>query len=200
MVVSAPSPQDGVEANIIRPGKRPLDSRMPVLLRTTIHRFVQPQACTDSMKSGRDGRATSRPQTTTRSAKETTSSGEKLHTVSKLRSNNIQRLRDGSFDVLIVGGGINGAVSAAALAAKGVRVALVDRGDFAGSTSQSSSNLAWGGIKYMESYEFGLVRGLCTARNRLIRHFPSTVKEIRFLTTINATFRHGYARCQCHAS
>ncbi len=190
MVVAAPSPQDGVEANIIRPGKRPLDSRVPVLLRTTIHRLVQPQACAGSMKSGRDVRATSRPRTTTRSAKETTSSEDKLHTVSKLRSNNIQRLRDGTFDVLIVGGGINGAVSAAALAAKGVRVALVDRGDFAGGTSQSSSNLAWGGIKYMESYEFGLVRDLCTARNRLIRHFPSTVKEIRFLTTINATFRH----------
>jgi len=45
-----------------------------------------------------------------------------------------------------------------------VRVALIDRGDFAGVTSQESSNLAWGGIKYMEGYEFGLVRKLCLAR------------------------------------
>lgn len=110
--------------------------------------------------------------------------------MSQLRNNNLRRLASEEFDVLIVGGGINGAVSAAALAANGARVALVERGDFAGATSQASSNLAWGGIKYMESYEFGLVRDLCMARNRLIKNFPSTVKEIRFLTTVSNGFRH----------
>ena len=53
----------------------------------------------------------------------------------KLRNSNVRRLSIEEYDVLIVGGGINGAVSAAALAAKGVKVALIDRGDFAGSTS-----------------------------------------------------------------
>ncbi|MFT5812059.1 MAG: glycerol-3-phosphate dehydrogenase, partial [Rubritalea sp.] len=103
----------------------------------------------------------------------------------KLRNSNIEQLRSENFDVLIVGGGINGAVSAAALVARGARVALIDARDFAGFTSQQSSNLVWGGIKYMESYEFGLVAGLCKSRNELLRSFPSTVKEIRFLTTVS---------------
>ena len=107
-----------------------------------------------------------------------------------LRNRNIEQLKSVEFDVLIVGGGINGAVSAAALAARGVCVGLIDSRDFAGFTSQQSSNLVWGGIKYMESYEFGLVAGLCKSRNELLRSFPSTVKEIRFLTTISKGFRY----------
>lgn len=93
------------------------------------------------------------------------------------------------FDVVVVGAGINGAVTAAALAARGVRVALLDRGDFAGQTSMHSSNLAWGGIKYMETLEFGLVRKLCLARNRLMRAYPHAVRETRFLTTVPRAFR-----------
>jgi glycerol-3-phosphate dehydrogenase len=106
-----------------------------------------------------------------------------------LRNQSIEHLRSKQFDVLIIGGGINGAVSAAALAAHGASVALIDAGDFAGATSQESSNLIWGGIKYLENYEFGLVAGLCKSRNELLRSFPSTVKEIRFLTTISEGFR-----------
>src|SRR5947199_10873117 len=98
----------------------------------------------------------------------------------QLRETNLARLREREFDVLVLGGGINGAVSAACLSARGAKVALIDRGDFAGLTSQESSNLAWGGIKYMEGYEFGLVRKLCLSRNHLIRSYPSTVQEIRF--------------------
>jgi glycerol-3-phosphate dehydrogenase len=106
-----------------------------------------------------------------------------------LRNQNIEQLESEEFDVLIIGGGINGAVSAAALTARGARVALIDARDFAGFTSQQSSNLVWGGIKYMESYEFALVAGLCKSRNELLRSFPSTVKEIRFLTTVSKGFR-----------
>jgi glycerol-3-phosphate dehydrogenase len=109
--------------------------------------------------------------------------------MSHLRKSNISKLPHGTYDVLIVGGGINGAVSAAALAAKGVKVALIDKGDFAGFTSSNSSNLAWGGIKYLESYEYGLVNKLCLSRNHLMRSYPSTVKEIRFLTSIQKGFR-----------
>lgn len=107
----------------------------------------------------------------------------------QLRNSNLQRLSNDTFDVLIVGGGINGASAAAALAGKGVKVALIDRGDFASATSQQSSNLVWGGIKYMESHDFALVRKLCRSRNHLIKSFPSTVQEIRFLTTIGKGFR-----------
>lgn len=108
----------------------------------------------------------------------------------KLRENNLRRLDEGTYDVLVVGGGINGAVSAAALASRGVKVALIDRTDFAAVTSQQSSNLVWGGIKYLETYDFGLVAKLCAARNRLLRAYPSSVKEIRFYTTIAKGFRH----------
>ncbi len=110
-----------------------------------------------------------------------------------LRQANWERLGEGTFDVLVVGGGINGAVSAAALATRGARVALVDRGDFAGGTSQQSSNLAWGGIKYLESYELPLVRKLCRSRNKLMRSYPSTVQEIRFFVAHQKGFRHRLA-------
>jgi glycerol-3-phosphate dehydrogenase len=106
-----------------------------------------------------------------------------------LRSSNIDRLEKGAYDVLVVGGGINGAVAAAALAGRGVRVALIDAGDFAGGVSSNSSNLAWGGIKYLESREFLLVDKLCRSRNELMRAYPSTVREIRFFTTIQKGFR-----------
>ncbi len=102
-----------------------------------------------------------------------------------LRSTNISKLSGATFDVLIVGGGINGAVSAAALASRGASVALIDRGDFAGFTSQESSNLVWGGFKYLENYEMSLVRHLCMSRNRLIRAYPANIKEIRFLAALD---------------
>ena len=106
-----------------------------------------------------------------------------------LRQSNVNKLQEHVFDVLILGGGINGAVSAAALSARGLRVALIERGDFAGGVSSSSSNLAWGGIKYLESHEYLLVNKLCKSRNHLMRSYPSTVKEIRFFTTIQRGFR-----------
>ncbi len=107
-----------------------------------------------------------------------------------IRDENIRALEASPLDVLIIGGGINGAVSAAALAARGARVGLIDARDFAGFTSQHSSNLVWGGIKYMENYEFGLVSGLCKSRNELLRAYPASVREIRFLTTVTRGFRH----------
>ncbi|HTE41780.1 MAG TPA: FAD-dependent oxidoreductase [Steroidobacteraceae bacterium] len=101
----------------------------------------------------------------------------------------MSQLTAGAFDALIVGGGINGAISAAALSAQGARVALIDQGDFAGATSQASSNFVWGGIKYMETGEFGLVRNLCLSRNRLLAAYPSSIREIRFFTAIERGFR-----------
>jgi len=106
-----------------------------------------------------------------------------------LRETNLDNLNTSEFDVLIIGGGINGAVSAASLSAKGLKVALIDRGDFAGMTSSNSSNLAWGGIKYLESHEYFLVNELCKSRNHLMASYPSTVQEIRFLTSIQQGFR-----------
>jgi alpha-glycerophosphate oxidase/glycerol-3-phosphate dehydrogenase len=107
-----------------------------------------------------------------------------------LRNTALAKLRDGSFDVLIIGGGINGAVSAAVLAGRGAKVALVDRGDFGGFTSQASSNLVWGGFKYLEGYEIPLVRKLCVSRNRLIASYPDNIKQIPFLATLDETSPH----------
>lgn len=106
-----------------------------------------------------------------------------------MRSQTVQALSQTSFDVAIVGGGINGAVAAAALSASGLKVALLEKKDFASSTSQESSNLVWGGIKYLESYEFGLVWDLCRSRNELMAKYPSSVREIRFFTTLAKGFR-----------
>ena len=108
-----------------------------------------------------------------------------------LRKTNLQKLSEQVYDVLIVGGGINGAVAAAALAGRGVKVGLIEREDFASGVSSNSSNLAWGGIKYLESHEYLLVNKLCKSRNELMRAYPSTVKEIRFFTTIQKGFRFG---------
>ena len=101
----------------------------------------------------------------------------------------LERLQREIYDVAIIGGGINGAVAAAAASAAGLKVALVEKNDFASSTSQESSNLVWGGIKYLESYEFGLVWDLCRSRNELMRHYPLEVKELRFFTNLERGFR-----------
>ncbi len=101
----------------------------------------------------------------------------------------IEKVRAEAQDCLVVGAGINGSVVAAALSGRGAKVTVIDRGDFASCTSQESSNLAWGGIKYLESYEFSLVRHLCESRNRLMDAYPSHVREIRFFTSIARGFR-----------
>ena len=112
-----------------------------------------------------------------------------------LRATHLDRIRNGSFDTLVIGGGINGAVSAASLAGRGASVALIDRGDFAGFTSQTSSNLVWGGFKYLENYELGLVWKLCRSRNRLMRAYPDNIREIGFLAALDRTapFRPWFA-------
>lgn len=108
-----------------------------------------------------------------------------------LRQTNIHKLADPEhvFDVLVVGGGINGAVATAALASHGCSVAMIDQGDFASGTSQESSNLIWGGIKYLENYEIPLVWSLCASRNRLLKAYPSNIREVRFYTAVEKQFR-----------
>lgn len=96
-----------------------------------------------------------------------------------------------NYDVVIVGGGINGAVSAARLAAGGVKVLLLEKDDFASKTSQESSNLVWGGIKYLQSYEFALVYKLCRSRNELLKAYPNRIRQIGFLASIGPTAPFG---------
>ena len=107
--------------------------------------------------------------------------------IEKKRSKNIQEVSSTHFDALIIGGGINGAVSALALRTHGVNVALFEKNDFASGVSQESSNLVWGGFKYLESYELKLVMGLCHSRNRLARAYPSRLVEKRFLAALDSS-------------
>jgi len=96
------------------------------------------------------------------------------------REKMMRDIQSSELDVLIVGGGINGAASAASLSAQGLKVGLIERGDFASETSQASSNMVWGGIKYLQSGAFRLVYKLCQSRNRLLDAYPLNVKEIRY--------------------
>ncbi len=80
----------------------------------------------------------------------------------QLRKSNIRELGQEIYDVLIVGGGINGAASAAALSGKGVRVALIDQRDFAGFTSQSRPTW-FAAAQGLENHGYVLVRKLCLA-------------------------------------
>lgn len=102
-----------------------------------------------------------------------------------LREASLNAMDGAEVDVLVVGGGINGAVSAAALADRGLSVALAERGDFGGMTSQESSNLVWGGFKYLENYELPLVWKLCRSRNQLMRSYPTNITEIGVLATLD---------------
>ena len=92
------------------------------------------------------------------------------------------------FDVLIIGGGINGSVAAAALSSRGANVAIVDKGDFACLTSQNSSNLVWGGIKYMESFEFPLVRKLANHVITFCVHILPQLKKFVFILILIGDF------------
>jgi glycerol-3-phosphate dehydrogenase len=93
-------------------------------------------------------------------------------------------LANRTYDAVVIGAGINGAVSAAALSSRGLNVLIIDQGDFASMTSQQSSNLVWGGIKYLQSYEFWLVFKLCLARARLMREYPNRIRKIGFLAAL----------------
>ncbi|MGH2779315.1 MAG: glycerol-3-phosphate dehydrogenase/oxidase [Actinomycetota bacterium] len=89
------------------------------------------------------------------------------------------------FDVLVVGGGITGAGIALDAASRGLRVALVERFDFASGTSSKSSKLVHGGLRYLEQYEFGLVREASLERGLLERLAPQLVESLPFVIPVS---------------
>jgi glycerol-3-phosphate dehydrogenase len=95
-----------------------------------------------------------------------------------------QPLADADYDVVIIGGGMAGAGAARDLAMRGVSVALVDKGDFASATTSLSSKLIHGGLRYLELFDFGLVRESLAERQRLQRLAPHLVKPLPFLVPI----------------
>ncbi len=78
----------------------------------------------------------------------------------------------GAFDLLVIGGGINGAGIARDAAGRGLSVALVDAGDLGGATSSASTKLIHGGLRYLEFYQFGLVRKALAEREVLLDIAP----------------------------
>src|SRR6266404_5025926 len=95
-----------------------------------------------------------------------------------------QPLVDADFDVVIIGGGIAGAGVARDLAMRGLSVALLDRGDFGAATTSRSSKLVHGGLRYLEMFDFALVRESLTERERLRRLAPHLVRPLPFLVPI----------------
>ena len=92
-------------------------------------------------------------------------------------------------DVLIVGGGINGCGIARDLAGRGWRVTLVEQDDLAAHTSSSSTKLIHGGLRYLEYYEFGLVRKALQEREVLLKSAPHIMWPLRFVMPHDPSMR-----------
>lgn len=100
----------------------------------------------------------------------------------------LDQLLHTTFDVVIVGGGIHGAALAAATATAGWRVALLEKGDFAHSTSANSLKIVHGGIRYLQHGDFRRMRESIVSRREMMRLAPHLVKPLRCLMP---TYGHG---------
>jgi len=89
--------------------------------------------------------------------------------------------QEDAFDLLIIGGGINGAGIARDAAGRGLRVLLCEQGDLGGATSSASTKLIHGGLRYLEYYEFKLVREALREREVLLRLAPHIIWPLRFI-------------------
>jgi glycerol-3-phosphate dehydrogenase len=112
-----------------------------------------------------------------------------------LRERTLEELGSGVFDLLVIGGGIVGARVAFDAARAGLRVALVDAGDFGGATSGASARLVHGGLRYLGTGDFRLVRTALRERNILAsRVAPHLVRPLPFVLTA-AGGRRQISRC-----
>ncbi|MQA25506.1 MAG: FAD-dependent oxidoreductase [Micromonosporaceae bacterium] len=96
-------------------------------------------------------------------------------------------MREETFDVLVIGGGVTGVGAALDAASRGLSVALVEARDLAAGTSSRSSKLIHGGLRYLEQLEFGLVREALRERGLLLRRLaPHLVRPAPFLVPLTA--------------
>src|SRR5438128_2273114 len=93
----------------------------------------------------------------------------------------VDALTEGVFDLLVVGGGITGAGVALDATLRGLRVALIDKGDFASGTSSVSSKLVHGGLRYLEHGGIRLVYEALHERKLLLQNAPHLVHPLRFI-------------------
>ena len=102
----------------------------------------------------------------------------------RTRAANLARMQREAFDIVVIGGGITGAGVALDAASRGLSVALVEKGDFASGTSSRSSKLIHGGLRYLEQFQFALVREALHERAVLSRMAPHLSKPLRFLVPL----------------
>jgi glycerol-3-phosphate dehydrogenase len=101
------------------------------------------------------------------------------------RSENLDRMRSTQFDILVIGGGVTGVSIARDAALRGFNTALVERADFASGTSSKSSKLVHGGVRYLESFEFGLVFEASRERRYALRNSPHLVRPLPFVFPVH---------------
>jgi glycerol-3-phosphate dehydrogenase len=97
------------------------------------------------------------------------------------RAERLRALAIGEFDLLVIGGGVTGSGSARDAALRGLKVALIEREDFASGTSSRSSRLIHGGLRYLEHGHLGLVFESSIERQRLLRLAPHLVRPLAFI-------------------
>lgn len=106
------------------------------------------------------------------------------------RQSAISALGSESFDVLVIGGGVNGVGAALDAASRGLKVALIESQDIAAGTSSRSSKLIHGGLRYLEQYDFKLVREALHERELLVSTLcPHLVKPVGFLFPLTEKFK-----------
>jgi len=111
-----------------------------------------------------------------------------------MNARDFDSLTRGPFDLLVIGGGIYGAWTAFDASLRGLKVALVEKGDWASGTSSASSKLIHGGLRYLEHLRFGLVRKSLRERSRLLALAPHRVLPSRFVIPLCESGRVGSAR------
>ncbi len=108
----------------------------------------------------------------------------------KIREESLTRLASGeSFDVLILGGGVNGVAVLRELALNGISALLIDSADFCRGATGASSRMAHGGLRYLENREFNLVAESARERNRLLHHAAHFVRPLEVAVPLSTFLR-----------
>ena len=106
--------------------------------------------------------------------------GSTTRFAAKQRHEVIAEVNDGEFDLVVVGGGINGAGVAHDASLRGLKVLLLEQRDLAFGTSSRSSKLIHGGLRYLEHYQFKLVFESTNERAALRKVAPHLVRPLKF--------------------
>ncbi len=109
---------------------------------------------------------------------------------STVRRQNLAILDSEHFDVLVIGGGVTGAGVALDATARGYKVALVEKIDFASGTSSKATKLVHGGIRYLSNFDFALVHEALVERGLLLQNAPFLVHPLAFILPIYKGDRH----------